>query len=195
MGWGICIEQDDNGFIQIPEIDFYTTEADYEDVPPHAYDVVYKNMQRYHSEIDMAMDEGSPEFARETAQESFDCAKGYIYDEDDEIILHKEKVKELKKSIKDINALITENKPLIKQTKDEIDTELLRQSVTIKNIEKEMDDLKSKLETKNKEYEKLVAPIMALEEKLKSYECVKKEKTLLQKLLDRENEWRKNIMN
>lgn len=193
MGWGICIEQDEKGFIQIPEIDFYTTEADYEDVPPHAYDLVHKEMEKYHSEIDMAMDEGSPEFARETAQESFESAKCYSCEEDEEMELHKEKVKELKKEIKDINYSITQNKPLIKQTKMEIDTQLLKRDKTIKQIEKEMDELKAKLEAKEKEYQEVTAPIMALEEQLRSYESAIEEKALLQKLLDRELEWAKNL--
>ena len=191
MGWGLYIEQDEHGFIQIPDADFYTTESDYEDIPPHAYDLIYEYMEKhYRRDIDMARDEGSVEFARETARESFESTKRCC---DGNIELHKEKVKELKQSIKEINSTITKNKPLIKQTKQEIDTELLKRDKTIKQIEKDMDELKAKLEAKEKEYEEVTAPIVALEEKLRSYESATEEKELLQKLLDRENDWAKNL--
>jgi chromosome segregation ATPase len=189
MGWGLTIDQDEHGFIQIPDADFFTDESDYEGIPPHAYDLIYEYMNdHYRRDIDMARDEGSLEFARETARESFESAKHSC---DGDFELHKEKVKELKAAIKEQTAIINKNKPLIKKTKEEIDIELIKRDTDIKKFEKEIDELKQLLDTKEKEYEALVAPIVELEDKLKSYKEHDEEKAKLQRLLDRELEWAK----
>ena len=187
MGWGLTIEQDEYGFIQIPDADFFTDESDYEGIPPHAYDLIYEYMEKHHRrDIDMARDEGSIEFARETAQEAFESAKCSC---DGDMELHKEKVKELKDSIKCENAAIKDNKPLIKTTKVEIDSFLIKNDKRIKSLEKDIDDLKMSLEMKEKEYESFTKPLMDLQDKLDSYKTPEENKVKLQRMLDMEMEW------
>lgn len=190
MGWGLTIDQDEQGFVQIPDADFFTDESHYEGIPPHAYDLIYEYMEtHYRRDIDMARDEGSLDFARETARESFESSKNMC---EGDIELHKEKVKELKAVIKEQTAIINKNKPLIKKTKEEIDIELIKRASAIKILETEMDDLQKKLDAKQKEYENMVEPITVLEDKLKLYKEDQEEKKRLQKLLDLENEWVSN---
>jgi chromosome segregation ATPase len=187
MGWGLAIEQDEDGFIQIPDADFFTDESDYEGIPPHAYDAIYEYMEKYHRrEIDMARDEGSIEFARETAQEAFQSAKSSC---EGDMELHKDKVKELKESIKCENAAIKENKSLIKKTKSEIDSFLIKNDTYLKKLETEIDNLKKSVEIKEKEYESFTKPLMDLQDTLESYKSPEENKLKLQRMLDMEMEW------
>jgi chromosome segregation ATPase len=187
MGWGLTIEQDEDGFIQIPDADFFTDESDYEGIPPHMYDAIYEYMEtHYRRDIDMARDEGSIELAQETARESFQSAKSSC---EGDMELHKEKVKELKDSIKCENAAIKDSKPLIKKTKNEIDDFLLKNDSRIKTIEKEIDNLTTALQAKEAEYEELTKPLMELQDTLESYKQPEQMKRKLQKMLDMEMDW------
>ena len=76
MGWGISIDQDENGFVYCHEADFETGPDDYEGYPPCSYDAIYEGVEEHHSEIDWARDEQGLDAARAQAWEAFAEAKG-----------------------------------------------------------------------------------------------------------------------
>jgi hypothetical protein len=191
MGWGLCIRQDEHGFVQIPDADFFTDIDDYEGIPPHKYDMIYKCMDEDHRrEIDMARDEIGLDFARETAKEAFDSARYSDYEDDKQMWkLHRKKMKELQEQMKTYNAAILANKPLVEKTKAEIDSFLIANEATQTKLEKEIDDLKAALQAKEEEYEELMKPLMVLEGTLEEYKAPDKSKRKLQKILNAEKEW------
>ena len=76
MGWGISIDQDENGFVYCHDADFETGPEDYDGCPPCSYDTIYEGVEAYHSEIDWARDEQGLDAARAQAWEAFAEAKG-----------------------------------------------------------------------------------------------------------------------
>ena len=191
MGWGLCIRQDEHGFVQIPDADFFTDASDYEGIPPHAYDLIYKCIDEDHRrEIDMARDEIGLDFARETAKEAFDCAKHVDYEDDKHMWkLHHTKMKELQEQMKTYTAAIKTNKPLVEKAKADIDSFLITNEATQTKLEKEIDDLKAALQAKEDKYEELMQPLMALQDTLEEYKAPEKSKRKLQKILNDEKEW------
>lgn len=85
MGWGISIDQDDNGHVYCSDADWETCSYHYEEnntvYPPSSYEFIRDYMDsNHHGEIDMARDEGSAELAYEECCSAFQSAK-YAYDE------------------------------------------------------------------------------------------------------------------
>ena len=191
MGYGLCIRQDEHGFVQIPDADFFTDVDDYDGIPPHAYDLIYKCMDEDHRrEIDFSRDEGTLELARETAKEAFDSAKYFDYEDDRHMWrLHHKKMKELQEQMKTYNAAILANKPLVQETKAAIDTFLTVNEATQTKLEKDIEDLKAALCAKEEEYEALMKPVIDLQDKLEEYKAPDKSKRKLQKILNAEKEW------
>ena len=190
MGWGLCILQDANGFIQVPDADFFTDVEDYEGIPPHAYDLIYNNMLESRSEIDMARDEGTLDFARETASEAFDVARHFDYDsEGHKWQLHRAKIKDLKDELKKESEIIANNKPVVNKIKADLAEFYSNNYDTVKSIESEIESLKAALEEKVSVREALMEPAVLMEDKLKSYKKYSKNKYNLQKILKAEEEW------
>ena len=75
MGWGICIERDEDGFVYCSDADFETHEGDYKGYPPCSYDIIYEGVESRRREIDMARDEVGIDAAREQCWEAFEYAK------------------------------------------------------------------------------------------------------------------------
>lgn len=86
MGWGISIDQDEDGYVCCADANFETGPEDYEGLPPSSYGFIRDYMEdNYHREIDMARDEGSVSLAREMCDDAFRAAKraykGLSYDQ------------------------------------------------------------------------------------------------------------------
>lgn len=104
MGWGISISQDDKGHVYCDDANFETDDTDYDGFPPSSYDYICNYMDsHYHSEIDMARDEGSVELANECCHDAFESAK-YAYehylDEEEKMKMHEEWLAQTKEEIK-----------------------------------------------------------------------------------------------
>jgi hypothetical protein len=91
MGWGISIDQDDNGHVYCSDANWETFSQDYDDCPPSSYDFIRDYMDsNHHGEIDMARDEGSADLAHEACCEAFESAK-YAYEdltEEEQVDMH-----------------------------------------------------------------------------------------------------------
>jgi chromosome segregation ATPase len=76
MGWGISIDQDEDGYVCCADANFETGIEDYEGLPPSSYGFIRNYMEdNYHREIDMARDEGSVQMAFEACDDAFRAAK------------------------------------------------------------------------------------------------------------------------
>lgn len=103
MGWGICIDQDHKGHVYCDDANFETDDNDYDGYPPSSYDYICNYMDRnFHSEIDMARDEGSVELAHEYCDDAFRSSKSAYadLDEDEKLKMHKEWLEKTKEEIK-----------------------------------------------------------------------------------------------
>ena len=190
MGWGLCIHQDEEGFVQIPDADFFTDASDYEGIPPHAYDLIYERMEEHRRDIDMARDEGTLELARETAADAFDCAKSFDYEDDrHKWRLHHKKMTELQEAVAVQTLLINKNKPLIEEVKEAINLYDMENADVIKKLENEIDELERMYNTKNDELEKILKPVVELEEKMAKLSIPKEAKRKIQKIMLAEKEW------
>jgi len=190
MGWGLCIHQDEDGFVQIPDADFFTDASDYEGIPPHAYDLIYERMEEHRRDIDMARDEGTLELARETAMDAFECAKSFDYEDDrHKWRLHHRKMKELQEAVAVQTQLLNKNKPLIEEIKETINLYDMENADVIKKLESEIYELEKLYNAKNDELQKILNPVVELEEKMTKLSLPKETKRKLQKIMLSEKEW------
>ena len=190
MGWGLCIHQDEDGFVQIPDADFFTDASDYEGIPPHAYDLIYERMEEHRRDIDMARDEGTLELARETAMDAFECAKSFDYEDDrHKWRLHHRKMKELQEAVAVQTQLLNKNKPLIEEIKETINLYDMENADVIKKLKSEIDELEKLYNAKNDELQKILNPVVELEEKMTKLSLPKETKRKLQKIMLSEKEW------
>ena len=180
MGWGINITQDEKGHVYCNDAKFETDDRDYDGYPPSSYDYICNYMDRhYHSEIDMARDEGSVELANECCRDAFESSKlAYEYlDEEEKMRMHEK---------------------WLEQTKEEITTcvvDELAERNTIMEIEeykKGNSDRITELEVKIKELEEglkfLKQPLQVLVDKLYIIQQPAEMKGQLEGLLLKENE-------
>ena len=86
MGWGISIDQDENGCVYCEDADFQTGIEDYGDeCPPSSYDFIYEKVEDDHGTIDSARNHSGIDMANEECHGAFNCAKSCYEDlEDDE---------------------------------------------------------------------------------------------------------------
>lgn len=76
MGWGISIDQDEDGYVRCEDATFETGPEDYEGLPPSSYGFIRDYMEdNYYRDIDMARDEGSVHMALEMCVDAFRSAK------------------------------------------------------------------------------------------------------------------------
>jgi predicted nucleic acid-binding Zn-ribbon protein len=173
MGWGISINQDENGFVYCEDANFETGEYDYKEYPPSSYNYIYEMVENEHSTIDYARDEFGADAACEACQEAFTGAK-YSYDdltEKEQIDMHDEWFKNTRDDI--AKCVFDEDKE--KALCHEID------EWNTKNRE-EMENLKRK-------YDELHSAISTLEKSLEQVRKPKKRKATLENLIAQEMEF------
>lgn len=184
MGWGISIDQDENGFVYCHDANFETGPEDYEGYPPCSYDMIYEGVEAHHSEIDWARDEQGVDSARTQAWEAFEYAKGRWdrLDEAEQWRIHGEwmatKRAEIKACVVDKEARKAKNKEM-----REFDHR------PVVELEDEIKDLEKKLSEKRAEHTKLRAPLTKLEAEYADITRPDQTKKELQELVDQEKEW------
>jgi hypothetical protein len=184
MGWGISIDQDENGFVYCHDADFETGPEDYEGCPPCSYDMIYEGVEDYRSEIDWARDEQGVDSARAQAWEAFASAKGswtsLSYEEQWKI--HGEwmaqKRKEIKECVVDKEARKAKNKEIAAFN-----------HAPIVKLENEIKALESQLARKRQEHAELRAPLTKLEEEYAEITHPDRIKKELQELVELEKAW------
>jgi len=184
MGWGISIDQDENGFVYCHDADFETGPEDYEGYPPCSYDIIYKGVESHHSEIDWARDEQGLDAARDQAWEAFAHAKRRwnCLDDEDQWKVHGEwmaqKRAEIKACVVDKEARKAKNKEI----------KAFDHGPVVK-LEDEISALEEQLTQKRLEHAKLRAPLTKLEVEYAAITQPDRDKMALQELVDREKEW------
>lgn len=184
MGWGISIDQDENGFVCCGDADFETGPAEYEGYPPCSYDTIYEGVEEHHREIDWARDEQGLDAARAQAWEAFAEAKGRWDNLDDaeKWKIHgewmAEKRAEIKACVVDKEARKAKNKEL-----------KAFDHGPVVNLEDEIKALEERLAKKRLEHTELRAPLTKLEAEYARITHPDRYKKELQELVDLEKAW------
>jgi hypothetical protein len=184
MGWGISIDQDENGFVCCGDADFETGPEDYEGYPPCSYDMIYEGVESRRRDIDMARDEIGVDAAREQAWEAFAYAKGDWgnLDEDEQWKIHGEwmaqKRAEIKECVVDKEARKAKNKEIAAFN-----------HVPVVKLEDEIKALEERLTKKRLEHTELRAPLTKLEAEYAEITQPDRTKKELQELVDLEKAW------
>lgn len=145
MGWGISIDQDDNGHVYCDDANWETCSNDYEGddgpYPPSSYEFLRDYMDdNYHGEIDSARDNGDVDMAHEECCSAFSCAKS-AYDElsdAERTVMHTEWLavtkEEMSKIVVDEEATTTAREKIqsLNAQLHEIQLELQRQKYILK---------------------------------------------------------------
>ena len=184
MGWGISLDQDENGFVYCHDADFETGPEDYEGYPPCSYDMIYEGVEAHHREIDGARDEIGREAAREQAWEAFGYAKRRWdrLDDAEQWKIHgewmAEKRAELRACVVDTEARKEKNKEIAA-----FDHE------PVVKLEDEIKALEEQLARKRAEHTELRAPLTKLEAEYAKITQPDRDKKALQELVDAERYW------
>ena len=184
MGWGISIDQDENGFVYCHDADFETGPEEYEGYPPCSYDMIYEGVESRRRDIDMARDEIGVDAAREQAWEAFAYAKGdwNSLDEDEQWKIHGEwmaqKRTEIKECVVDKEARKANNKEIA----------AFNHAPVVK-LEDEIKALEERLAKKRTEHAELRAPLTKLEAEYAEITQPDRTKKELQELVDLEKAW------
>lgn len=187
MGWGISIDQDENGFVYCHDADFETGPDEYEGYPPCSYDMIYEGVEAHRSEIDWARDEQGVDSARSQAWEAFADAKGRWDDLSDEAQwkIHGEwmaqKRAEIKACVVDKEARKAKNKEIA----------AFDHGPVVK-LEDEIKALEAQLARKRMQHAELRAPLTKLEAEYAAITQPDRFKKELQELVDLEKEWARN---
>jgi hypothetical protein len=184
MGWGISIDQNENGFVYCHDADFETGPDNYEGYPPCSYDMIYEGVEAHHSEIDWARDEQGVDSAREQAWEAFAYAKGRWdrLSDEEQWKIHGEwmaqKRKEIKECVVDKEARKAKNKEIA----------AFNHAPVVK-LEDEIKALEEKLAQKRQEHFKLRTPLTKLEAEYAEITYPDRIKKELQELVELEKAW------
>jgi len=184
MGWGISIDQDENGFVYCRDADFETGPEDYDGYPPCSYDIIYEGVEDHHSEIDWARDEQGLDSARVQAWEAFSEAKGrwHRLSDEEQWKIHGEwmaqKRAEIKACVVDKEARKAKNKEIAE----------FNHGPVVK-LEDEIKALEAQLARKRAEHAELRAPLTQLEAEYAQITQPDRDKKELQELVDLEKEW------
>lgn len=186
MGWGISINQDEDGFVYCEDANFETGPDDYHGFPPSSYDFIYEHVESHHSEIDWARDEMGIDAANIQCREAFAEAKGAWLNLDDEekATIHNEYVKDLKKQIRECRV----DRKSQKEKIDKITFFEKRFGSELAKLDREIVNLESRLDIKRGEYKKLREPLTLLESELRVINEPMRIKEDLQKRLEMEEE-------
>ena len=184
MGWGISIDQDENGFVYCQDADFETGPEDYDGYPPCSYNMIYECVEESRREIDGARDEIGVDAAREQAREAFVYAKRSWdrLDEDEQWKIHSEwmaqKRAEIKACVVDKEARKAKNKEI----------KAFDHAPVVK-LEDEIKALEERLTKKRLEHTELRAPLTKLEAEYAQITQPDRTKQELQELVDLEKAW------
>jgi hypothetical protein len=184
MGWGISIDQDENGFVCCGDADFETGPDEYEGYPPCSYDMIYEGVESRRREIDGARDEIGVDAAREQAWEAFADAKGdwNRLDDEEQWKIHGEwmaqKRAEIKECVVDKEARKAKNKEIA----------VFNHAPVVK-LEDEIKALEAQLIKKRAEHAELRAPLTKLEAEYADITQPDRDKQALQEIVDLEKEW------
>jgi hypothetical protein len=184
MGWGISIDQDENGFVCCGDADFETGPEEYEGYPPCSYETIYEGVEEHHREIDWARDEQGLDAARARAWEAFAEAKGRWdnMDDADKWKIHGEwmdqKRAEIKACVVDKEARKAKNKEIA----------VFNHTPVVK-LEDEIKALEEQLSKKRLEHAELRAPLTKLEAEYADITQPDRDKQALQELVDIEKAW------
>lgn len=184
MGWGISIDQDENGFVCCHDADFKTGPDDYDGYPPCSYDTIYESVGESRREIDGARDEIGLDAAREQAWEAFVYAKRRwdCLDDAEQWRIHGEwmaqKRAEIKACVVDKEARKAKNKEIV----------AFDHGPVVK-LEDEIKVLEAQLVRKRAEHADLRAPLTKLEAEYAEITQADRDKKALQELIDIEKEW------
>ena len=184
MGWGISIDQDENGFVYCHDADFETGPEDYDGYPPCSYDTIYEGVEEHHREIDWARDEQGLDAARAQAWEAFAEAKGRwdCMSDEEQWKIHGEwmaqKRAEIKECVVDKEARKAKNKEMA----------AFNHAPVVK-LEDEIKALEERLTRKRLEHAELRAPLAKLEEEYAQITQPDRDKKALQELVDLEKIW------
>jgi hypothetical protein len=184
MGWGISIDQDENGFVYCHDADFETGPDDYKGFPPCSYDMIYEGVEEHHRDIDMARDEIGVNAAREQAWEALAHAKDvwFFLGDAEKWKIHgewmAEKRAEIKACVVDKEARKAKNKEL----------KAFDHGPVVK-LEDEIKALEERLAKKRLEHTELRAPLTKLEAEYAQITQPDRDKKELQELVDLEKAW------
>jgi len=184
MGWGISIDQDENGFVCCHDADFETGPDDYDGYPPCSYDMIYDGVEARRRDIDMARDEIGVDAAREQAWEAFAYAKGDwgSLDDAEQWKIHGEWMAEKRAEIKGCVV----DKDARKEKNKEISN--FNHGPVVK-LEDEIKALEERLARKRAEHTELRAPLTKLEAEYAIITHPDRYKKELQELVDLEKAW------
>jgi hypothetical protein len=184
MGWGISIDQDENGFVFCGDADFETGPEHYEGYPPCSYDMIYEGVEAHHREIDWARDEQGVDAARAQAWEAFAEAKGCwdCLEDAEQWKIHGEwmaqKRAEIKECVVDKEARKAKNNEL----------KAFDHGPVVK-LEDEINMLEAQLVRKRLEHAELRAPLTKLEAEYAEITRPDRDKKALQEIVDVEKAW------
>jgi hypothetical protein len=184
MGWGISIDQDENGFVYCHDADFETGPEDYEGYPPCSYNTIYEGVEEHRGEIDWARDEQGLDAARAQAWEAFGYAKCRWdrLDDTEQWRIHgewmAEKRAEIKSCVVDKEARKAKNKEMA----------AFNHAPVVK-LEDEIKMLEAQLIRKRAEHTELRAPLTKLEAEYAEITRPDRDKQELQELVDLEKAW------
>lgn len=193
MGWGISIDQDEDGFVFCSEADFETGIDDYTGFPPSSYEYIRDGVEQAHSEIDWMRDEMGLDSAKTRCWEAFaDAKSSYTHlEESEKDKLHKEYIKDLKARIK----LCKVDVKIKKEKEREIEFFLKNRGAEIEALENEVKEIEARLAKKRAELDKVKDPLVTLEDDLARIMAPAREKDHLKNLLKcEEDSWEENIV-
>jgi predicted nuclease with TOPRIM domain len=187
MGWGISIDQDENGYVYCHAADFETGPEDYEGYPPHSFPIIYEGVEGHHRDIDFARDEMGIDEARAQCYEAFaDAKRSYRrLSIDEKMKLHNEYVKELKEELKGCVV----DKTRKKEKEDQIKFFKNEWKNKLEKLEADIAHLEKQLQERRKEYAAARKPLDILEEELRIIMAPAELKKEIQELINREKEW------
>ena len=184
MGWGISIDQDENGFVCCHDADFETGPEDYKGYPPCSYDTIYEGVEAHHRDIDGARDEIGLDAAREQAWEAFGYAKKRwdCLDDAEQWKIHgewmAEKRAEIKGCVVDKEARKAKNKEIANFN-----------HAPVVKLEDEIKALEAQLARKRAEHAELRAPLTKLEAEYAEITQPDRTKKEIQELVELEKAW------
>lgn len=188
MGWGISIDQDEDGYTQCSDANFETNAYDYQGYPPSSYDFIYEKVGEARSEVDWLRDEMGADAAHERCLEAFrgaKCAWDHM-DEDEKNTIHREYVRDLKKQVRECKV----DRVRQKEKLDQITFFEKQFGPELSKLDEEIAELEERLREKREAYKEKREPLAILEEELALIMAPARLKKELQKRLELEEaEW------
>ena len=187
MGWGLSIQQDEDGIVYCDDAGFYPDKEEYEGCPPSSYEFIADGVESYHEMIDMARDEQGEEAACSECYEAFNSAKyewkvGVSEREKQEIhtVWLENKLKELDSAI----CVVDQTKKAALE--ENIDSYLKEHKAELEQLKLEIAAIERVLADKIAIYEAKRQPLQRLESELDTVLVPDKTRQRILKLVDEE---------